>query len=540
MNMMRRTVFLLCVVMLGNPGGLWGAERPSGPAERPAGSGVIVHSDGYVLTAHHVVANARRIFVVTAGEFRAPAILVSADSEHDLALLKMETVGLTEARIGYAGSVRLDQEVIAVGYPFGLREVSVTHGRVAAVRTKGVQRVFQVDAAVNPGNSGGPVFNGKGEVVGILTTKFSHPSGIVPEGMAFAVPISYATPLLANIPDFDFTALGRGRKAGKAEGNGGLAQELARTSVRIETVRTAEAGASAVSPGLPSITQPKGEPQPAQSARIHPGTAKADGATPLDEASVEKVNEQLKAAQREALERLAQRGATVSEGMMALIPAGEFVMGAEELLPDARPVHRVFVSSFWLDRYPVTNAQYRKCAEAGGCLPPKDRQAFDEAERAQHPVTNVTWAQARAYCQWKGKRLPTEAEWEKAARGTDARRYPWGNGNDVIMNRLRGNDLKTTSNGTVPVGSQSAIASPYGVYDLVGSVSEWVKDWYGEDFYQVSPSHDPQGPVRGSFRVLRGGPLSERPLEAHVGYRSWDEMTYWGPTLGFRCADDVP
>src|SRR5574342_1337448 len=180
-------------------GAVFAADRPPVSAERPSGSGVIVHSDGYVLTAHHVVANARRIVVVTPGEFRVPGVVVSADPEHDLALVKVETVGLSDAPLGYAGSVQLDQEVVAVGFPFGLREVSVTRGRIAAVRTKGVQRVFQVDAAVNPGHSGGPVFNARGEVVGILTTKFTHPSGIVPEGMAFVVPISYATPLLANI-----------------------------------------------------------------------------------------------------------------------------------------------------------------------------------------------------------------------------------------------------------------------------------------------------------------------------------------------------
>jgi S1-C subfamily serine protease len=113
-----------------------------------------------------------------------------------------------------------------------------------------VQRVFQVDAAVNPGNSGGPVFNRKGEVVGILTTKFTHPSGIVPEGMAFAVPISYATPLLANIPDFDFSAIGRGREGvkPKGKGNGDLVTELARTSVRIETLRMSEGPATVIQP----------------------------------------------------------------------------------------------------------------------------------------------------------------------------------------------------------------------------------------------------------------------------------------------------
>ena len=516
------------------------AERSAPPAERPAGTGVIVHSDGYVLTAQHVVAGAKRIVVVTSGEFRAPATLISTDQEHDLALLKIETVGLSEARLGYAGAVHLDQEVIAVGFQFGLKEVSVARGRIAAVRTKGVQRVFQVDAAINPGNSGGPIFNSEGEVVGILTTKFTHPSGIVPEGMAFAVPVSYATPLLANIPDFDFTLMGKGKKSGKIRENGGLAQELVRTTVRIETTRLAETPPLGTPPVSSSASQPKNDSQSPRTGRIHPAPSQADGGSPVaDDAGVEKMNERLKAAQREAVEQLASRGAVFSEGMMALIPSGEFLMGAEDLLPDARPVHQVFVSSYWLDRYQVTNAQYRKCVDAGACLPPKDRQAFEDIDRAQHPVTNVTWLQARTYCQWKGKRMPTEAEWEKAARGTDGRRYPWGNSGEVIKSRLKAGEVKIAQNGTEPVGSQSAFASPYGVFDLVGGVSEWVKDWYGEEFYQVSPSHDPQGPVRGSFRVLRGGPFTERLLEAHVSYRSWDEMTYWGPTVGFRCALDV-
>jgi formylglycine-generating enzyme required for sulfatase activity/S1-C subfamily serine protease len=536
---MRHVSLAFLFFILLNPGNLRAIERPFGPVEKPAGTGVIVHSDGYVLTAHHVVANARRIVVVTAGEFRAPAILVSVDSEHDLALLKIETVGLTEAPLGYAGAVRLDQEIVTVGFPFGLREVSVTRGRIAAVRTKGVQRVFQVDAAINPGNSGGPVFTHRGEVIGLLTTKFSHPSGIVPEGMAFAVPISYATPLLANIPDFDFTVIGKGRKAAKAEANGKFAEELTRTTVRIETVRAVEQSPAVAVPVPPTGHQPKGDPRPPMPARSRPGSSQADGSGPADEAAVAKVNDELRALQQEETARLTQRGIVAPEGML-LIPGGEFIMGAEDLSADARPAHRVMVSTFWLDRYHVTNAQYRKCVEGGGCLPPKDRQSFDDGERAQHPVVNVTWNQARIYCHWRGKRLPTEAEWEKAARGTDARRYPWGNGNEPIRQRLESSELRIAGNGTGPVGSQSAILSPYGVSDMVGSVSEWVKDWYSEDFYRVSPVQDPQGPLRGSFRVLRGGELSERSIEHHVGYRSWDEMTYWGPGLGFRCAMDVP
>src|SRR5438132_88159 len=414
-----RSLGLCCgLAILLVAGILCAAEGPSGPVEKPAGSGVIVHPDGYILTAHHVVSNARRIVVVTPGEFRAPAIIVSTDPEHDLTLLKIETIGFSEAPIGYAGAVRLDEEVIVVGYQFGLREVSVSHGRISAVRTKGVNRVFQVDAAVNPGNSGGPVFNSRGELIGIVTTKFSHPSGIPPEGMGFVVPISYATPLLANVPDF--------------------------------------------------------------------------------------------------------------------------LLGTEDGLSDARPMHRTYLSAYWIDTYEVTNAQYRRCVDSGVCSLPKERRAFDDSQFAQHPVTNVTWTQARAFCEWRGHRLPTEAEWEKAARGTDGWRYPWGNSEELIKRRVKEYALKLGSNGTAPVGRLPDTKSPYGVFDMVGNAWEWVKDWYAEDYYAVAPPRDPQGPLRGSFRVLRVGDWSQGPLELRVTYRGWDEMTYWGPTLGFRCAADVP
>ena len=537
---MKRILFLLWIVMVAGASSLMGAERPNTPVEKPAGSGVIVHRDGYILTAHHVVANAKRIVVVTPGEFRAPAILISADPEHDLALLKIETVGLTEAPIGYAGAVRLDQEVITVGYPFGLRDVSVTRGRVVAVRTRGVQRVFQVDAAINPGNSGGAVFNRRGEVIGVLTTKFSHPSGIVPEGMSFAVPITHATPLLANIPDFDFTTIGKGRK--DAKGGGGekdLAQEVVRMSVRIETVRNPDTASTSQAPTPVAGGSSKSDPSAVAPPRLQPSPARGQPPAANEEEAIAKVNEQLRAGQEEELQKLAQRGIVPPEGMV-LVPAGEFLMGAEDGLPDARPMHRVYLSSYWFDKYEVTNAQYRQCVEGGGCSPPKDRQAFDDPQRAEHPVTSITWTQGRDYCQWRGKRLPTEAEWEKAARGTDGRRYPWGNSGEVVKIRAKNAELKAGNNGTEPVGRQPATVSPYNAFDLIGSVSEWVKDWYAEDFYQTSTARDPQGPVRGSFRVLRGGEWSEKPPDLRASYRGWDEVTYWGPMLGVRCADDVP
>ena len=105
---------------------------------------------------------------------------------------------------------------------------------------------------------------------------------------------------------------------------------------------------------------------------------------------------------------------------------------------------------------------------------------------------------------------------------------------------MKNGELKAGTNGTEPVGYQAATASPYGVLDLIGSVSQWVKDWYAEDFYQASSARDPQGPPRGSFRVLRGGEWNEKPPDLRASYRGWDDVTYWGPTLGVRCAEDVP
>jgi formylglycine-generating enzyme required for sulfatase activity/S1-C subfamily serine protease len=537
---MRRIVLLLLMMLVVSSGSLWGAERQDTFAAKPAGSGVIVHSDGYILTADHVIANAKRIFVVTAGEFRAPATLISTDTEHDLALLKIETVGLAEAPIGYAGAVRLDQEIITVGFSFGLREVSVTRGRIAAVRTRGVKRVFQVDAAINPGNSGGPIFNGRGEVVGVMTSKFSHPSGIAPEGMSFAVPISYATPLLANIPDFDFAMVGKGKKIVKGGGERkGLAQEVVRTTVLIETVRNAEVASAPPDQDQVAGASPKSDLPAGDSRRLQPGPSRDQGQSGEDKKAIARVNGQLQAAQEDELRQLAQRGIAHPEGMV-LIPAGEFWMGAEDGLQDARPLHRVYLSSYWFDQYEVTNARYRQCVEGGGCKPPKDRLTFEDPQHAQQPVTNITWSQARSFCQWLGKRLPTEAEWEKAARGTDSRRYPWGNDGEALKHRMSNRDLAAGTGEVDLVGRRAATASPYGVYDLIGSVSEWVKDWYAEDFYQVSPPRDPQGPLRGSFRVLRGGEWNEKSANFQASYRGWDEVTYWGPTLGVRCAEDVP
>lgn len=531
--MWNRYLFISNIVLVITLWTVAGFARAEEGLARPSGTGVIVHPDGYVLTANHVLSRASRIIVVTPGEIRNPATVVAIDEARDLALLQIQTIGLFEAALGYAGNVRLDHPVFVAGFPFGLPEVSITRGRITAVRTKGLRTVFQIDAAINPGNSGGPLFNEKGEVVGIITTKFSHPSGIPPEGMGFALPISFATPLFANIPHFDFTMIGqRALVPNSTEQKMNRVEDMARITVRIETVRVPPPSANAIDLPAADLTKShpsghKGETSRGQDTKEPDKTTPgAGGLKPLQQ------------IQHEELIKLTQQGNNPPQGML-LIPEGEFLRGSEHGLPDARPLRPIYLSGFWIDQFEVTNDQYRQCVQADVCSEPKDPEVFDDVELGTYPVSNVTWFQARTYCRWKGQRLPTEAEWEKAARGIDGRRYPWGEETALALALLKTNGTDLKRHGIFPVGSLPDTASPYGVGDLAGNVWEWVRDWYAEDYYAMASTRNPQGPIHGTFRVLRGGDWNQSPLELQTTYRGWDEMTYWGPMLGFRCAADL-
>jgi formylglycine-generating enzyme required for sulfatase activity len=172
---------------------------------------------------------------------------------------------------------------------------------------------------------------------------------------------------------------------------------------------------------------------------------------------------------------------------MLLVPAGEFIMGSSDSDPDAaddeKPQHTVYLDAFYIDETEVTNAQYRACVEAGACNAPADTTDYDHADYAQHPVVYVSWGDADAYCLWAGKRLPAEAEWEKAARGTDGRTYPWGEGIDCDHAQY-----SECGGRTVPVGSKAKGASLYGALDMAGNVWEWVADWYDSGYYSKSPT----------------------------------------------------
>jgi len=264
---------------------------------------------------------------------------------------------------------------------------------------------------------------------------------------------------------------------------------------------------------------------------------------------------------------------TIDEGYgeFVYVPAGPFRMGDNfnEGMSRERPVHTVDVSAFYIGKYEVTNGQFRKFRDDPGYEDPKfwpdgrpvprDQVSYWRDPRNHgggtpnsddYPAMGINWDTAVAYCRWvsaktgKKYRLPTEAEWEKAARGTDGRRYPWGNTIDHTYSNYVGSQEFDTS---MPVGTFNGqqhgklqthdAASPYGAYDMAGNLMEWCQDWYSRDYYSVSPKKDPKGPDAGSYRVVRGGAFFFEPNELRSAARSaaWPSVQSHR-MLGFRAA----
>lgn len=268
-------------------------------------------------------------------------------------------------------------------------------------------------------------------------------------------------------------------------------------------------------------------------------------------------------------------------GAMVEIPAGEFMRGCNEAVDDEcaldaeLPYRPIYISAFKIDKYEVTTAQFAKCVEAGVCIVYEgegDDQIIyylsnkhapecnlDKLGRENYPMNCVSWLGAKAYCEWAGKRLPTEAEWEKAARGTDGRKYPWGNEPYVCCDYVNEFDSGYISeektviaegcglDDSIPVGNKSKGVSPYGVHDMLGNIAEWVQDRYDYKYYETSPAEDPQGPdicnpsptegYRDS-RIVRGGSWKTPTINIRTSNRSLcylpeDQLDF---TLGIRCA----
>lgn len=224
---------------------------------------------------------------------------------------------------------------------------------------------------------------------------------------------------------------------------------------------------------------------------------------------------------------------------MVFVPAGEFKMGSEQGGIDEKPVHGVYLDAFWIDQTEVTNAMYAKCVQDEICKSPALDKSntrsiyYGNPEYDDFPVLYVSWNDANTYCSWVERRLPREAEWEKAARGTDQRIYPWGNDspNGDLLN-FNNNLGDTTKVGSYPEG-----ISPSGALDMAGNAWEWVADIYNETYYSSSPATNPTGPVLGEGRVLRGGAFYFPDIGVRSTHRDSYDQSFNSFSIGFRCAD---
>lgn len=228
-----------------------------------------------------------------------------------------------------------------------------------------------------------------------------------------------------------------------------------------------------------------------------------------------------------------------NDGMTLLyVPAGEFIMGSDEGDSDERPAHKVYLDAYWIDQTEVTNVMYAECVAAGMCKEPTNLSSstrlsyFKNSEYNNFPVIFVDWDMAKTYCEWAERRLPTEAEWEKAARGTDQRKYPWGNENP------NGNLLNYNKNigDTTEVGKYLMGASSYGSVDMSGNIWEWVTDWYDKTYYHESQNKNPIGPAVGERRVLRGGSWFGDSFNARTTIRFYGFPDTSYNSIGFRCS----
>ena len=244
---------------------------------------------------------------------------------------------------------------------------------------------------------------------------------------------------------------------------------------------------------------------------------------------------------------------------MVLVPAGEFLMGTADAIKarfNQKPQHAVYLDTFYIDKYEVTNSRYEKYVEANGggtvepAYLPTNLRLLDPSVHGDVPVTSIQWRSAKGYCKWVGKRLPTEAEWEKAARGTDGRIYPWGNEpptDELVVFSVRPQNWKGPSSFS-RVDSHPKGVSPYGAHHMAGNVFEWVNDLYLDDYYKITPLRNPQGPPKGAMNkhgkklsayTVRGGSAKSLAPVLTTAFRAGWTHIYTAPHGGFRCAKSI-
>lgn len=216
---------------------------------------------------------------------------------------------------------------------------------------------------------------------------------------------------------------------------------------------------------------------------------------------------------------------------MVIIPAGWFTMGQNDSHRSHQPQHAVYLDAFAIDQTEVTNAAFARFVDQMDFSLKKEWNTVVARDHATEPVVGIIWAEANAYCQWAGKRLPSEAEWEKAARGNDSRLYPWGN----TWDPAKANTQESGQDGVLPVGSFIDGASPYGVLDMAGNVAEWVADYFDFDYYTYAPDHNPPGPNKVMDHGLRGGSWASPSEQAQTFFRDSSHSVEPNERVGFRC-----
>ena len=227
---------------------------------------------------------------------------------------------------------------------------------------------------------------------------------------------------------------------------------------------------------------------------------------------------------------------------MVEIPEGPFIMGSKDGDPDEVPEHQVYLKAFYIDRKEVSQEEYARFAKMTKRTLPKIEVFEDDQSKLLQPefaAMSMSWDEAVAYCKWAGKRLPTEAEWEKAGRGEGKRKYAWG---DTFMNGRANANVDGSEDGfryLAPPGSFETGRGPYGIYDMTGNVAEWVADSYDEHYYQKAPYRDPKGPETGDLKVVRGGSWRETEHNTRLSKRFAAKRWRTDITIGFRCASDM-
>ena len=286
--------------------------------------------------------------------------------------------------------------------------------------------------------------------------------------------------------------------------------------------------------GRQAINEPNPSDQKMAQAEDTLDIANKLGLDDVQRALYQQLHEKIQQGRNRSREKTAS--APFHEGSMAMVPAGEFTMGSAMGEADEQPEHQVYVEAFFMDKHQVSVGHYARFLDATSWDAPPDWSVMNKSQHQRRPVVNVDWADANAYCTWVGKRLPTEAEWEKAARGTDGRTYPWGNAHPTKFFANANQEHWNNHGALTPVGTFEEGKSPYGIYDMAGNVWAWVSDWYGQDYYQTSPSQNPAGPPMGTHKVIRGGSWGSNPDGLRSAEREIHLPSFRGSGTGFRCA----